>query len=75
MDMIRYKKDDVVRKVTLNTLTRSPEMTMLSSWLSPMSGDWYFMAHALNTVDTYDKWVRSPQAIKYLSDATKCSPK
>ena len=67
---IRYKEDDVVRNVTPNTLTRSPGTTTLSSWLSPMSGDWHAMAHAFNTVDTYDKWVRKPQAIKYLSDAT-----
>ena len=75
MDMIRYKKYGVVRKVTPNTLTRSPGTTTLSSWLSPLPGDWHAMVHALNTVYTYDKWVRTPQAINYLSDATKCSPK
>ena len=75
MYMIRSKKDDVVRKVTPNTLTSSPGTITLSTWLSPMSGDWHFIAHALNTVDTYDKWVRTPQAIKYLSVAAKRSSK
>ena len=32
-------------------------------------------AHALSTADTYDKWVRTPQAITYLSVAAKRSSK
>ena len=75
MYMIRSKKDDVVRKVTPSTLTRSPGTITFSTWLSPMSGDWYFIAHALNTVDTYDKWVRVQHAIKHLPVAAKRSSK
>ena len=75
MDMTRDKKDDLVRKVTPISLTRSPGTTTLSSWLSPMPGDWHAMAHAFNTLDVFDAWVMTPQAIKYLSDATKRSPK
>ena len=75
MDMIRDKKIDVVRKVAPNTLIRSPGTTTLSNRLSPMPGDWHAMARAFNRVDMYEKWVRIAQAIKYLSGATKLSPK
>ena len=75
MDISRDKKDDlvrkVVRKVTPNSLPRSPGTTEMSSWLSPMPGDWHAMARAFNKVDVFDAWVMWPQAIKYLSDAAK----
>ena len=55
MDMIHDKKGDVVRKLTPNTLMRSPGTTTLPSWLSPMPCNWHAMAHAFNTVDIYDR--------------------
>jgi hypothetical protein len=73
MDTVRNKKDDAVRKVTPNMLTTSPGTTTLSSWLCAVPGDWHAMAHAFNALDIFDTWVRTPAAIKYLSDMTKRS--
>lgn len=75
MDISRDKKDDlvrkVVRKVTPNSLPRSPGTTEMSSWLTPMPGEWHAMARAFNKLDVFDASVMCPQAKKYLSDAAK----